>query len=76
MDDAEVRKFVERLMEEERRGLLVDLTQTLIASAVAVEVYEIARKRRLPRSLAAQMALCVLQYLLWGGPSDGDVGAP
>lgn len=68
--DESVRRLVERAWEGERR------TQVVLAVCSAIATYEIARLRRLPRSLAEAMALAVLQWELWRGVDDAEVGAP
>lgn len=50
-------------------------TRVTLAVGSAIATWELARQRGLPRDLAADMALRVLEWQLWGR-EDVDVGAP
>lgn len=50
--------------------------QVVLATGLAIATWEAARKKGLPRDLCTAMAVRVLEFLLFGGVEDGDVGAP
>lgn len=68
---------VERLIRSafERSFGRAEWTQVTLAVGSAIATWELARQRGLPRGLAQEMALRVLEWHLWK-ENDGDVGAP